>query len=163
MTVIACRNGTMACDSCWNSMDIVDVLANKIERLPSGAILGQSGSNDIRGLKKLLGHVKTGKQIPSLLDLMATREDADLLLLLPNGEMWKISNTNQLIEHYDGDLGVWQIQGYPYAAVGHGWELAMGALASGASAYQACAAAVKHDTTCRGPIHTLSILRKKPK
>ena len=48
MTIIADRHGVMACDSCWNDNDLVVVLATKLEKLPSGAIIGMSGDSDGR-------------------------------------------------------------------------------------------------------------------
>jgi len=44
-----------------------------------------------------------------------------------------------------------------YFAIGTGFELALGAMAVGATAEEACEAACKHDTASGGPVRTYSI------
>lgn len=161
MTVIAVRNGTIACDSCWNSNGLVNVLAIKVQRLPSGALIGMSGDNDNREVVKLLSNVKSLKGLPTRSELLAIRLDSSGLLLLPNGQIIQFGTSNRLPETVEDDVGAWVVSGINYAAVGSGSEVAMGAFHKGASAVEAVQASCKHNTYCRTPIHHLSLEKTK--
>lgn len=157
MTIIAAKGNSMSCDSCWASSGIVNVLAKKITRLTSGGLLGQAGDNDAREVIKLFQNVKTDKALPSRNELMALRVDFHGLLLLPNGKLIQIATSNVLPEHIEDDVGLWEVMGFPYAAVGSGADIALGAFFQGATTAQAVAAACRHQVDCRPPIHTATI------
>ena len=161
MTIISARHGVMACDSCWNDNDLVVVLATKLEKLPSGAIIGMAGDSDGRELVALCAHVKTEKSLPTVKQLAEIRSDTKSILMFPNGDMWVLATSRKQVEHDDYEVGIWKIAGVPYAAVGSGADIAMGAFFKGATAAEAAQAACKHDINCRLPIHTMTILQKK--
>lgn len=156
MTTVAYRDGIMASDSCWSTGSIVDSLACKVERLKSGALLGQSGDNDIREIIALLENVKTAKAMPTYSQLAAIRVDCTLLLVLPKGAIFKISTSKKLTQDDEDDLGVWRVE-RPLAAIGSGSDLALGAMAHGASAVQAVRIACRWDINSRPPVHQLTL------
>lgn len=166
MTVIAYRDGTMACDSCWNANGGVDTLATKIFRLPSGALLGQAGGSDGRPLIELFKNVKTFKGMPSYADLSAIRIDSACLLVLPSRKIIKAVTTWASPENWttenatEAAVGAWEIT-EKFAAVGCGSDLAYGALELGADAIAACRIACKRDLNCRPPIYALHFGEKK--
>jgi ATP-dependent protease HslVU (ClpYQ) peptidase subunit len=155
------KEQVMACDSCWALAGLIDTLAIKISRLKGGALLGQAGANDARPIMALLNDVRTPGQMPSLEALLAARVDFAGLLVLPKGQVYKvmttfISEANWDKEASEGDLGIWEIK-RPFAAVGSGSELAMGALAAGASARRAVRVACEFDINSRPPIHVVPL------
>ena len=156
MTIIAYRDGIMACDSCHSTRDVVDTLMCKIHRLKSGALIGFAGDNDARDVVARLNAVKSPRQFPMRKEIHELRIDSIGLLVFPNGRIFKFSSTSQLIEHESDDVGVWEIA-MPFAAVGSGEEVALGAMAAGASARRAASIACRYITTCRPPIHTRSL------
>jgi len=157
MTVIAYRDGVMACDSCWNDRGTIDTLGNKIVRLKSGALLGQSGDNDVRELIGLLQHVKTPQTLPSRSQLIALRADFDGLLVFKKNRIFRIATTCKLIETLEEeDIGVWEIS-RPFAAIGSGGDFALGALAAGKSAREAAALACRFNINCRLPVYAVAL------
>jgi hypothetical protein len=152
MTTIAYKDGMMAGDSCWNTHGIVDNLANKIQRLKSGALLGQAGDNDIREIVVLLDNVKSAKSLPSYAQLTAIRCDSTVLLALPNGAVFKLSTSKKLTHDDTDDLGLWRIE-RSVAAIGSGADLALGAMSAGASALQAVRIACRWDIHSRPPVY----------
>lgn len=159
MTTVAYRNGQMACDSCWTYGGTVDTLATKINRLSSGALFGQAGQNDGRGLVALLDKVKTPGQLPSYEALMALRADVLGLLVLPKGRIFKVSTTIVAPENWDAemdDYGLWEITG-PFSAIGSGGDMALVAMECGKSAREAVRIACKFDPNSRGPVHVVDL------
>ena len=68
MTTIACKDGVMACDSCWTDANwLHSTTLTKIIRLKSGALLGEAGDNDSRAVVKLLQNCKKFDQVPTAL------------------------------------------------------------------------------------------------
>lgn len=157
MTTIAYRDGIMACDSCWAlNGALIDNLANKIIRLKSGALFGLCGSNDVRPIIRMLENVKTEKQMPSYEDLAAVRISGMYLLALPNRRVYKFQTTALAADSWEEetqDIGMWRIE-LPFVAIGSGSEIAIGAMAHGASAQQAVRAACRFDINSRLPVHT---------
>ncbi len=171
MTTIAYRNGIMAGDSSFTFNGIVDTLSRKVFRLKSGALLGQAGDNDGRPLLDLLEGVRTARQLPARADILALRINFLGLLVLPSrsarlsgfageaarGTMFKINSALKPPEQWsdanDGqDIGIWPIEA-PFAAIGSGAELALGAMAQGATAIQAVKIACRFDIHSRPPVH----------
>lgn len=176
MTIIAWRNGFMACDSCWATCGTQDVSANKIVRLASGALLGSAGDNDAREMYRLLDNVKDPRKLPSRKELALTRLDYEGLLAFPKGGVWMISTgrhdeTGYPLD-YDGasasdyDYGCWPATTMGgYAACGSGGELARGAMAGNPNltAHQAVLIAIKHNVHCRAPVHVFKLSGREPK
>lgn len=162
MTIIAWKAGIMACDSCWATNDVIDNLACKIYRLKNGGLMGQAGDNDARDVAALFDSVKDPRTFPSRKELHEFRLDFLGLLVLPKGRVFKVSTTNQLLENCEDDIGIWEIM-LPYAAIGSGHEIAIGAMSAGKSAAEAAAIACRHVTSCRPPIHTRPLEVPKPK
>lgn len=159
MTIVAYKAGVMACDSCWATREVIDNLACKIYRLKSGALIGQAGDNDARDVVERFTNVKDPRSFPGRKELHDFRIDFLGLLVLPKGRIFKIATTHQLLEHCDDDIGVWEIS-LPFAVVGSGSEVALGAMAAGKSARDAAAIASRYVTSCRPPIHTRTLLLK---
>lgn len=164
MTTITYKDEVMACDSCWSYDDGVDSLQSKIKRLSSGALLGGAGDNDGRELEALLDKVKTPNGLPTKAQLLALRVDYLGLLVLPRGRVFKIGATHVSEANwgtdFSGDIGVWEISG-PYTAVGTGSRWAMGAMAAGKGAAEACRIACKFDLNSRLPVYQYD-LKQKP-
>lgn len=148
----------MACDSCWADADsgMIDNLSVKIGKLKSGALIGQAGDNDARDVIQRFERLTSPKNFPMRKELHEIRVDFLGLLVLPNKRIFKIATTNKNINDTNEDIGIWEIN-RPYAAVGSGGDVAMGAMAAGASARKAAQVACQLITSCRAPVHTRSI------
>lgn len=164
MTTIAYRDGIMACDSCWSENKAVDTLQTKIERLPSGALLGSAGDNDNRQIKKLFANVKTPAGLPDKAAILAIRCEYAGILVLPRGRVFKISATHLSEAHWDSDfdddVGLWEIS-LPFCGIGTGKEFAMGAMAAGKNAAEAVRIACRFDINSRPPVHQVPLVRAK--
>lgn len=160
MTTIAFSRGTMACDSCWTGDDLHEASQTKIVRLSSGALLGGSGDNDSREVYALLDKVRTARQLPTRTQLAALRCSFSGLLVLPNGEIYKISADFGERHQDDSDYGIWRVGKRGIAAAGSGAHLAIGAMAAGRSAVEAVAIACIWDINSRLPVHSLSLRRE---
>jgi len=158
MTVIAWRNGMMACDSCWTFGDIQVASAVKIKRLSSGALLGQAGDNDCRVIDDLLDRVKDPLKLPTREQLNATKVSFIGLLALQRGGVYVISTAKiddaGWVYDDDDDVGVWTATTMGgYAAVGSGANCALAAMDAGANARQAVEIACRREIHCRLPVH----------
>lgn len=163
MTTVAYRDGIMSCDSCWTYNSCIDTLSNKILRLKSGALLGQSGDNDIREIIAAIDDVKTPKGLPTVRELYQFRVDFLGLLVFPNGKIYKIACTNALPESNEDDMGIWAVE-RSFTAIGSGTEFAIGAMASGVSSAKAVSIACQYDPSSRPPIHSIPLkVDSKPK
>lgn len=167
MTTVAYRAGTMACDSCWTYGGTVDVLATKIVRLSSGALLGLSGQNDSRQMVGMLDRAKTPGQLPSYEAMTAVRADILALLVLPSGRTFKVGTSIVSPENWDAefdsdDIGLWELNG-PFSAIGSGGDMALVAMAAGKSARDAVALAARFDLNSRLPLHSMTLARPKRK
>lgn len=148
MTVIAYRDGIMACDSAWSTEGYVYTRQNKIFRLPSGALYGAAGDSDDRALVALLNTVTRAADIPARAALVEMTNEIMALLVLATGEVWSIDTGK--------DGGAHRVFA-PFIAVGCGKSLATGAMAMGATARTAAKIAAKFDTHCCLPVHTLKL------
>lgn len=151
MTVIAYRKGILAGDSCWSEASGLLVnIQNKLVRLSAGAIYGGAGAPDDRALLKLLQNVRSPEQLPQLRDLQEPYlGDLECLLILPDRTVWTIESGP------DG-YGVCPVK-TPFAAIGAGREIAMGALAANKTAEEAVRIACDWHRTCCRPVHTLHL------
>ena len=158
MTVIAYKAGTMACDALWAAEGVIETISNKIIRLKSGALLGEAGGCDTRHMQAVLNNVKAVGGLPSLQELQAIRYEYCGLLVLPDKTIVKIYTTDDISKPNDAGLYILQ---RPYAAIGVGAEIALGAMAMGATARQAVIATCEHRTDCKLPVYTLSLPKGK--
>jgi len=166
MTVIAWRNGVMACDSCWASSGTQTVSMVKIKRLSSGALLGSAGENDCREMEALLDKVRTGDKLPSRQELIALRLDYEGLIAFPRGGVWMIATGKVDEAGYaddeEADMGVWPAATMGgYAACGSGGDFALAAMDGGASAQKAVEIAIRRSVHCRGPTHVTRLFDAK--
>lgn len=153
MTVIAYKDGVMACDSCWSDNGLVVNSANKIVKLSAGGLLGEAGDSDTRDIIRLLDKVKKADQLPEREAISKLGIDYAAILALPDGTLW-----NVYADIEKKDYGLFPIR-LPFAAVGCGRQIAIGAMAAGASAVQAASIACQWDTHCRLPIHQAKLQR----
>jgi hypothetical protein len=160
MTTIAYKDGVMACDSRWSYNDAVDSVQTKIRRLASGGLIGGSGDNDAREIEALFDKVKTPAGLPKRTELMNIRCDYLGLLVLPRGRIFKVASTHLSEAHwgadFEEDIGVWEINA-PFAAVGSGKEFALGAMAAGKSAADACRIACRFDINSGLPVYQYDV------
>jgi hypothetical protein len=151
MTVIAYRKGVMAGDSCWSEKDgFICNVQNKLVRLASGAIYGGAGATDDRALRKLLQNVVSPDRLPDLATLSdPDYGDVECLLVLPDHSVWTIGGGEK-------GYGVCPVK-VSYCAIGSGRDLAIGAMAQGATAAAAVKLACQWHVHCRPPVHTLKL------
>jgi hypothetical protein len=138
MTVIACRDGLMAADSLETTdRGLALEYVRKIHRSNSGCIYGVAGyATDA---------VIFGQWVDDGMVGTPERHNPDsfaALLLKPSGEL--------LIAEGRGPMRGIRSQ---YYAIGVGRELAVGAMAMGATADEAVLVATQHSVWCGGPVH----------
>lgn len=171
MTVIAWRNGIMACDSCWSYGSTQVASAIKIKRLSSGALLGSAGDNDSRAMEVLLDKIKDPSKLPTREQLAATKCDFLGLLALPRGGVYVISSspTNEAgwtsrEDDDDAESGVWLATTMGgYAAIGGGADFALAAMAAKATAAQAVEITCRFAMDCRVPVHVRRLVEPPAK
>lgn len=138
MTTIAYRAGLLAADSQATGGGIKDCSIVKLARNERGDLCAAAG--DAGFISRFLGWFIGGEKhdVPDRGD----------------GNEGVIIRADGSITGFDkgGDYLVIA----PYYAVGSGRQLALGAMAAGATAAQAVEAAIKHDVYSGGPVSTLS-------
>lgn len=156
MTVIAYRDGVMACDSLWAdpTTGSIDNLQTKIKRLKSGALYGGAGDVDERALVKMLHKVRAPTKLPSSDKLRNIKDDCDGLLVFPDGKIFFV---------YTGASASVCPTSLEFAAIGIGRHIAIGAMEAGLTAAGAVEATCKHNVYCRLPVHTLTLKRERKK
>lgn len=156
MTTIAYRNGIMACDSCWTSRgDLQYTSLSKIRRLASGGLLGQAGTNDSREIDKLLDGVRKPEQLPMRPALYALSIDFIGILVLPAGRVFMVASREDA-KDFEDEVGIWELN-RDFASCGSGGDIALGAMAAGASAERAVEIACQFDINSRPPVHEVAL------
>jgi ATP-dependent protease HslVU (ClpYQ) peptidase subunit len=162
MTTVCFRDATMASDSkCTDGWGAFTTKTRKIDRLASGALLGQAGDADAREIIKLLSAAKKPEDLPSRAELAATKTDFDGILVFPSGEVFyiyvyvldhgsEVEWTGQVLEVQEG-----------MAAVGSGAQFALGAMAAGKSAADAVAIACHYDSASGLPVQEVPLRKGK--
>src|SRR4051812_32986582 len=117
MTCIAYRDGVLACDSARTNSDGVAYRQTKIHRLPSGALCGFAGSGDGRAIMRLVGKVTRMADMPSRAALAEIPDDLEMLLILPNTQLFLIVPGKENAE-------VERINRPKFASIGSGATLA---------------------------------------
>jgi ATP-dependent protease HslVU (ClpYQ) peptidase subunit len=149
MTVVAYKDGVLACDSASTAENIVVDLQTKIRRLNGGCLYGVSGDCDDRKLVELLHGVTRAEDIPSQEILQELHSELNVILVLPSGEVWIVCAGEK-------DGGAYPITA-DAVAVGSGDVVALAAMKAGASAERACEIACEMHAHCRAPVHTLKL------
>lgn len=161
MTTIACKDRTMACDSCWTDSNwLVGTSRNKIIKLKSGALLGEAGDNDTRAVVKLLQGVKNFGQLPTARELAECAVDYTAIILFPSGEMAQISIERHAESSMSYVANAWPVN-RGMSSVGTGAAVAIGAMASGKTASQAVAIACSWDPNSKMPVHEEALPPKR--
>ena len=162
MTVIAYKDGLMACDSAWSDENLLCTRRNKIARLPSGALLGEAGDDDTRAIIEMLGKVKTAAGLPSRKQLLELQIDYSAILVLPKGRIFhvQIDAPTDKVSYWSG--GIMEV-GENYYSVGTGREHALTAMECGKTAKEACEFAIRRNMACRPPIYIAWLVPPKPK
>ena len=137
MTIIAYRSSVMCSDSWVVSEDHMIHTRPKIVRMRNGGLCGAAG--DCSAADQLL-HWAEGSRRSKFCPHVTERDSYDGLLVEPDGTMFRCEAGR-----------MYRVEG-PYAAIGSGAAVALGALHAGADAVMACAAAIKHTLSCGGDI-----------
>lgn len=145
MTTVAFRFPFLASDSAVNANEVALGGMKKIFRLPSRALVGFAGY--VSETMELLDLLRSELSPPK--KLLRKFRGAHALVVHPDGEVWMIECENGRPSHI-------QIAA-DYHAIGSGRDIALGAMAAGASARRAVLAAAKHDMQTRLPIQQLRL------
>jgi ATP-dependent protease HslVU (ClpYQ) peptidase subunit len=161
MTTVAYKDGVMASDSkCTDDYSSFLTRCRKIDRLANGALLGQAGDADARDVYALLGKA-TEKKLPTRAELGALKLRFDGILAFPSGRVFMV----YIYASEVGDDGGWTGQVVELeekaAAVGSGYQFALGAMKAGASAAQAVQVACHYDSFTGGPVREVSVRETK--
>lgn len=150
MTTIAYRNSIMAADSLATGGEIRRGAAVKMCRLADGTVVGVSGSHGILGRVAIWFEeaIRKGARQPEFEDFpkLPERCEAYGIAARPDGSVCLFA-ADGICQWVDTD----------FVATGSGNELAMGAMAMGASAREAVAVAAQFDVYTGGKIATLSV------
>jgi ATP-dependent protease HslVU (ClpYQ) peptidase subunit len=154
MTIIAVRDGIVACDSLvsWGNLNYAHT--KKMRRLPDGSILAISGDT-ISGstfLDYAEGAIGRGEEItPDILRRFATINC-----------LWVRVDGVYLVEGKKSGSGMIKLDG-EFFAEGSGCTAALGAMHGGASARKAVAITCKVDTTCALPVQWMRLTEASTK
>jgi hypothetical protein len=143
------RGWVMAADSRIGDGESHITRCQKIFLLPSGALIGEAGDADARPMRELLGDVKTARAMPPRQRIADMKCDFVGLLLLKNGELWRIES-GRAKKHDDWEGQLYEIKD-KFAAIGSGSPYALGAMMAGANALKACTIAGHFDFATGGP------------
>lgn len=158
MTVIAYKDGILACDSLWVDGDLKSIYKTKIYKLDNGLCIGGAGDSDDRALVKLLSEIKfkgnlTIDHLPTVKQLQEMNQNLTFLIVHRGYKETKIFIINT------GDTNcVYEIT-QKFYAVGSGAHIAIGAMAAGASAEGACKIACTYEINCAEPVNTIKVKR----
>lgn len=152
MTVIAYRDGVLAADTLEVFDDAGKTYCSKLHRITTGKhrgdIIGVSGGSFIGGLLTAWYTDPQHHDKPDMADFQDT-DDADgcrALVVKRDGSVWLTNATGVLLPRHDR-----------FFAIGHGAPFAMGAMAAGRSAREACRIACRFSEYCGLPIQTMKL------
>lgn len=114
----------------------------KIVRTPAGALVGVCG--DAEPCAAFLKWA--GERSPRGLSTVILEEDFEAIMVGPDGRV-----------AYYGVNGVADFLSAPFHAIGNGREIAIGAMAMGASAERAVEIAIEHNINCGGEVTMLRL------
>jgi ATP-dependent HslUV protease subunit HslV len=143
MTTIAYRDGVLAADSLITAGNRIatSVSATKIVRLSDGRLLGHCGQ--MRHMKPLIAFLEgRAERYPDM------EKDATAMVVHLDGRV-ELHYGRHPDEAFEEDA--------EFFAIGSGAELALGAMAVGASAIDAVRAAIRFDTSSGGEVKHLEL------
>jgi hypothetical protein len=161
MTTVAYKDGFMASDSkCTDDFGSFCTRIQKIHRLSSGALLGQAGDADIREMLALLDKTSPAK-LPTRQQLADLHTDCSLILAFPAGRVFLVEAGPVLIgdSEYEWIGSVVEMQ-ERMAAVGSGYQYALGAMKAGRSAAEAVAIACHFDSFSMPPVREVRVKKE---
>lgn len=142
MTVIAYRSGTLAADRHIHARNMVVGSCTKIIRHEDGTLAGAAGSSTactgFLNWVKIMGRESFSNDCPCWEHEESGTSSG--MIVLADGRM----------RLYDLKSGAYEEVEAPYFAIGDGAELALGAMATGATAAEAVRAACEHSVWCGG-------------
>ena len=153
MTVVACRDGVMACDSlvtCVAGEQVSSRYSNtkKLYRMPNGAILGGAGNPSLFNTLAVVVKKLILKRKPINAVNLKLFDSVDCLYLDINGVCWSfIGGANG---------GIMQLEG-EFFAEGSGCVAALAAMHGGASAVRAVEIAILLNTECGPPVQSMRL------
>ena len=131
MTVIAIRDGVLAVDSHigsnWRMGNV-----QKSRRLPDGSVA--AGTGNFHVIVAFLSAMEAGGDLPAL-------GGDEVIQMMPDGS----------VRYWDSGEAHFEIDA-PYHAIGSGAQLAIGAMAMGATAVEAVEVACRYSNTCGLPV-----------
>lgn len=157
MTTVAYRSGIMAADSRCTAHKTVVGRIRKIYRLSNGGLYGHSGSADFRSILELVDKIKSPKFLPSVKEIAATQCEARGILVFPRGQAFYLDVDQESKSGADRWTGSIVEISEDFAAVGSGSDIALGALAHGASAERAVGIACRFDVDSGTPVMTMML------
>jgi 20S proteasome alpha/beta subunit len=151
MTTIAIRDGVIAADT-WIGNGIGLGRVSKIFIVKDKYVI--AGAGTWSSIIKFVRWVERGRKA---LNYVGLQEDNRVLLV----EYTDIPKRKYAIKHYDSctDYLGYEIEA-DFFAIGSGYELAIGAMAHGASAVNAVHIASQYDTTTEEPIQHVNLKSK---
>lgn len=142
MTVIAIRDGVLAVDSLISGGGVNHGRAAKWAAIPDlfGGGFAAASGDLARGLEGLRDLAARG-------EVFWPRDDTGvaILHLKADGSVWLF------------ELGQWITYDAPFYAAGSGEQIALGAMAAGATAEEAVNIACEYSQTCGGAVHVLRL------
>lgn len=144
MSVVCYRDGVMASDSGIFIGDVLIGNVKKIIKTDDGFLAGACGNAEDSSL---------------FLDVASEGMDDDMVF----SEECKFISLNALYVNPKGEVFSVGNKGYPFKvdapfyAEGAGAEIALGAMAAGASAEEAVEIAIKYSIWCTGPVKTIKL------
>lgn len=140
MTIIAIKDGIMAVDSRVSS-----------DGLSCGSVKKWAEVSPCHGGGFVAGAGDASAIVPAVEGFGATghlsAESSEFVHLRADGTVWQ-SNP---------EVGSWYLFEAPFFALGSGLELALGAMAAGATAEEAANICCEWDAGCGAPVHVLKI------
>lgn len=146
MTTIAYRDGVMAGDSAYTDDCRIVGLGPKVIRFKH-VLYGGAGDADDRVLVSILKKVKTPADLPSVKVLRKFEQDLDALIVFRDGRTFSLYAAAKAGAQH----GLHEIF-YPFASIGSGRDVALGAMAAGASAERAVEISCEHTTYSCPPV-----------
>lgn len=141
MTTIAYRDGILCTDSaCTSSQGILLGTVRKLGRAPDGSLIAAAGKS--MACAVVVAWAESGMEgSPNVSD-----DDFGAILVRPD----------RTVHHLSGDGSTVQIDA-PFHAEGSGYQIALGAMAAGASAEEAVQIACKLDGKSREPVQLIRL------
>lgn len=149
MTTIAYRDGILAADSAsWDANGIYFGRTRKIHRLVDGSLLAGAGCDSM--VQRVANWLNDFCEFPDV-DPEKEMDRFQGLLIEPGRRVFYMDQSLEQSELVD----------IPFVAIGSGHELALGAMAMGATAREAVMIACQFDAHSRGPVDVEEMPLKK--